>query len=106
MNLRVGQQVRVTFRPRARSGDGARVIPGSVYWRTANRSIATITPDPTNALSVLVLGREPGVVLVSVVADLEDAGTAQGAAAVIVYEGANGHGSELSFGTPENSPNA
>jgi hypothetical protein len=105
MNLRVGQQVRIRFAPRTSRGLGARVTPGSVRWRSSDPAVASVTPDPSNELSATVNGHSPGVVLITSEAEIESEGrhTVPGATSLIVYDGALGHGSELSFGTPEDS---
>jgi hypothetical protein len=56
MQLREGQQVTVTARPKTRSGKDAAYDEGSVEWESSNPSVASVEENPDNELEATVKG--------------------------------------------------
>jgi hypothetical protein len=56
MNLREGQQVKLTAALRTKAGHVATYEPGSATWESSDPSVATVTVDPDSELSANVIG--------------------------------------------------
>lgn len=51
IELKEGQRVKATVKPKTAHGNPANIEPGSARWSTGDESIVGVTPDPANELS-------------------------------------------------------
>lgn len=100
------QQVVASVQPVTAKGKPAQVQSGSVEWSSSNPGVITVTEDPSNELSALIVAGAPGIAQVTFSADAdlgEGVVPISGVADVEVTASA-ATGFDVKFGAPTEQP--